>query len=58
MNKCWIALLLMLPTLLGAGFGQEVREEALEATEERGGGGGFCAHTSRCEDDDLEYTRS
>ena len=38
MKKCWIALLLMLPTLLGAGFGQEVRGGALEATEEGGGG--------------------
>ncbi len=38
MKKCWIAFLLMLPTLLGAGFGQEVREEALETTEEGGGG--------------------
>ena len=28
----------MLPTLVGAGFGQEVKEEALETTEEGGGG--------------------
>ena len=28
----------MLPNLLGAGFGQEVKEEALETTEEGGGG--------------------